>query len=187
MIRTTRSLAVPLYLVAVLLIFNSMMDTLITIWPLQPGIPRWRLGALGQFGSAATTLILAFVIAYIASWVVEHPTVQRVISVILGIMGILLLAGAVMLVLDMLQLRVAVRPEVKRTYDLLSLQALIKLMTTSLVSLTMAYLIFRHVRALPKQVERPTGPVVVVGSRPGSKPSRDAFGEGREVIVPPAE
>ena len=186
MTRSTRYLATPVYLVSALIVFNTLMDVVISVWPPYIDQPRWRLGALGQLGTAASTLILAFVIAYAMSWLAEQYRVQRVLSVLYALMGVGLLLGAILLVLDMLQLRVAVRPEVKPAYDLLGTQALVKLLVTSTVALTMSFLIFRHLRALPPAVERPVGPVVVVGGG-SQRPPRETPREPREVVAPPLE
>ena len=164
--RASRFLRTPTYLVAIILAFLALLDFLVTVWPLQFANMRWRVGAMGQLSGALTGVMISLLLTFAASVIFDHPKVQRLLVAVAGLITALLLVVITLFVLDLVQLRVSVRPEVKRAFDIVAIQAFIKLLLGLVVSTVFAVASFRASRAEVASRRRGAeGPAMVVGSR----------------------
>jgi hypothetical protein len=179
--RSSRYLSAPTYLVAFLFAFVPFLDLLVSVWPLQFGNLRWRVATMGQLSGGLMTVLLGFLLALVISTVLEQPRMQRAIVALSGLMAVALIATMGLFVLDVFQLRGAVRPEVRRTYDMIAVQAFIKFVLSLIGSLLFAWAALRMARD-DKKARRPRntadGPVVVVGGSRGG-PGDARVGEAR--------
>jgi threonine/homoserine/homoserine lactone efflux protein len=165
--RALRYLGSPTYLVAFLFVFVPFLDLLVNLWPVQPRNIRWRVAMMGQLSGGMMTVMLGFLLAILAAHLLEQPRVQRAMIALSGLMGLVLLGILGLFILDVLQLRPEIRPEVRRAFDMVAIQAFIKLFL-SLVGA--AVFVWSGLRALreerkARRARGAEGPVVMVGTR----------------------
>jgi len=165
--RPFRRLSTPTYLVALLFIFIPLLDVVVSGWPLQFANIRWRVAMMGQLSGGLMTVLLGFLLAVAAATLFEQPRVQRLLVALSALMGLALLATLVLFLLDVTQLRGDVRPEIRRTFDIVALQAFLKLCFALLGSVLFFVAGLRASRDLlaARRTRGPEGPVVMVGSR----------------------
>lgn len=166
--RPFRFLSAPTYLVAFLFLFVPFLDLAVSVWPLQFGNLRWRVAMVGQLSGGLMTVFLGFLLALAIATLLEQPRMQRAIVALCGLLAVALVVIIGMFVLDIFQLRGAVRPEVRRAFDMIAVQAFIKLILSLLGSVLFLLAGIRLARD-EQRSRRPRsaaeGPVVVVGSR----------------------
>lgn len=177
-----RYLSWPAYVVTATLLLLPLAEFLASVWPLHPGEVRWRFGAVGLFSGALLVPVLAVLLAYAVALLLEHRMVQRVISVLSGLVALLLVAASVGFILDTLQMRSQVRPEAHHAFDVASALGLAKLLVGALGLVCLSLAGWRSAghdapvkRGRPGQ---PTGPVVM---RPVASVVSSAATESAEV------
>lgn len=125
-ISVPRALLVALYVVALAFILPSLMEFLLVSFPYRVGTAQWRFGALGLlFNSVLFSPIIGLTLAALTSVILGHRGVSRTVAVLTGILALVLLLGIPFFILDFLQLRASVNPQVKRAFDFTSLKATI--------------------------------------------------------------
>jgi hypothetical protein len=117
-------IAAPAYFVASLLILFPLLDTVLSIWPLQMGEVSWRFGAVGLFSRAVMTPLLGLLLAFAVAVLLEHRLMTRAIAVVGGLTALAIAGVSILFVLDALQMRAQVRPEAKTAFDVASAVAL---------------------------------------------------------------
>jgi hypothetical protein len=120
------ALAVPVYLVAAILILFPLMDTLLSVWPLQVGEVAWRFGAVGLFSRAMMTPLLGLLMAFTVAMLLEQRTMVRVLAVAGGLSALIIAGTSVFFLLDAVQMRAQVNPQAKTAFDVASVVALAK-------------------------------------------------------------
>jgi hypothetical protein len=169
--RPFRHLSAPTYLVAFLFLFVPFLDLAVSVWPLQFGNLRWRVAMSGQMSGGLMTVFLGFLLALGIATVLDQPKMQRAVVALCGLLAVVLVVVLGMFVLDIFQLRGAIRPEVRRAFDMIAVQAFIKLLLSLLGSVLFVIAGLRMARDEQK-ARRPRGatdgPVVVVGGSRGS-------------------
>ena len=165
--RSLRLLAWPGYLVAFLLMFVPFLDWAVTVWPLQFGNMRWRVGAAGQLSGGLMTVLIGLLVVFAIALALDQRRAQRVVVVLSGLLAAGTLVLVSLFVLDVAQLRGSVRPEVVHAFDIVAIQALTKQLLTLLTTLAFAVAAFKASRA-DGAARRARGakdaPPVVVGS-----------------------
>lgn len=165
--RASRYLSTPTYLVAFLFTLIPFLDLLVNLWPVQLRNIRWRVAMMGQLSGGMMTVLLGFLLAIIVANVLDQLRMQRAMVALSGLMAVVLLGLLGLFVLDVLQLRPDVRPEVRRAFDMVAVQAFIKLVLALIGSALFAWSGLRAVREEKKarRTRGADGPAVVVGSR----------------------
>lgn len=121
-----RSLLAALYLVAAVLILPPLLEFALVSLPPRLGDPRWRFGTAGLlFNNASLLPLLGLSLAAVVSVRLEHRVVARLVAVLLVLFGLGLLVVLPLFVLDFLQLRPDVNPNMLRTVELTSLKAIV--------------------------------------------------------------
>lgn len=121
-----RPFLIALYTVAVALVLPTAIEFVLVSLPLRFGDARWRFGAGGLLFNNVSLLPLAgLTLAAFASLRLEHRIVARLVAVLLVLMGLGLLVALPLFVLDFLQLRPDVNPEMARSVDLTSIKAIV--------------------------------------------------------------
>ena len=173
--RPFRHLSAPTYLVAFLFLFIPFLDLAVSVWPPQFGNLRWRVAMVGQLSGGLMTVFLGFLLALTIATVLEQPRVQRAIVALCGLLAVALVIILGMFVLDVFQLRGDVRPEVRRAFDTIAIQAFTKLIL-ALVASALFVLSGIRIARDEQRTRRPRGaaegPVVVVGSRGSAADAR---------------
>ena len=165
--RAFRRLSTPTYLVALVFMVIPFLDVLVSVYPLQFANIRWRVALMGQLSGGLMTVLLGFLLALAAATLLEQPRMQRAIVALSALLGLLLLATIVLFVLDIVQLRPSVRPEVRRAFDIVATQAFGKLLLSLVASVLFVLAGLRASRELlaGRRARGAEGPVVMVGSR----------------------
>jgi hypothetical protein len=114
-----------LYLLALVLLAQPLIETAAATWPLRPGLVGWRFAFTGIFYTMLPTTMVALLIAAGAAYLLGHRLVLRTVAV-----ACVLLAGIIVLLtvsfgLDALQMRKLVRAEALDGFDAASLKAVL--------------------------------------------------------------
>jgi hypothetical protein len=123
---TLRRLAWPTYLVAFLLVAITKMDYLTNVWPLRFGEVQWRYGSMGLLAGFLLTPLLGILFAMVASAILEHRLVLRILAIINVVSVAFLVLIIPFFVLDALQLRGTVNPEALTVFDVGVVKAAVK-------------------------------------------------------------
>ena len=118
-------LAWSAYPLAALLIAAPLLDLVTTILPFRVGEPTWRYGSAGLLATALLTPILGGLLAGVAAAVLGHRRVQWVLTSVSAFLSIAILSALAMFILDALQVRASVIPEVKFAFDMSTLKVLV--------------------------------------------------------------
>jgi hypothetical protein len=141
-----RHFALPAYLMLGLLFALPLVESLLTALPLRLDSMEWRFGAAGMLSRNLLTAFLAVTLFYGVTLLYDHRKTQRVLAVFLAIAGPVLLAVAIFFVLDSLQMRGQVVPEMKRSFDIATVGALAKLLIMAVLALIICVAAFRSSR-----------------------------------------
>lgn len=121
-----RSLALPLYLLALVMCVVPMVDLLASLRPYQLGSAHWRYGAIGLLGNALMLPLAGLVIATCTAVLLEHTRTRRVLAY-LSLAGAAVLLGTMGdFTLDALQIRTSLPGEVMTRFAFASALSLLK-------------------------------------------------------------
>ncbi|HEY9226889.1 MAG TPA: hypothetical protein VIP11_09600 [Gemmatimonadaceae bacterium] len=84
---------------------------------------QWRTGTFGLFSSALLTPTFGLVLALCTAYAFDHAGLHRVLTWLAAIIAVGLVAATAMFVLDAFQLRAAINPQVKRSFTLAMIKA----------------------------------------------------------------
>ncbi|MCH7532009.1 MAG: hypothetical protein IIB36_09680 [Gemmatimonadetes bacterium] len=122
-----RSVARAVYLVAILLVVGPLLDLVASVWPLSPTSVAWRFAATGLLSKALLVPLLGSLAAVVAALVLEHRRFLRLLSYANAGIAILLIGATIEFVLDTVQLRSGIAPEVTSEYDVAAVRAVVNL------------------------------------------------------------
>lgn len=142
-----KSLAYPAYLLAAALFLLPLAEILATSWPLRFGTVSWRFGAAGLVSSAVLMQMLGALIAVAVAVLFDQRVMQRVLLVLCGMAALVLVGMAALFLLDALQMRGQVRPQLVRAFDVATLLALTKQGVAFLGALGLGFALWRSLRA----------------------------------------
>jgi hypothetical protein len=121
-----RPLAVPVYVVAALLIAIPLADTILSVMPPRPGDVAWRFGALGLGGQAVLTPLLGALLALVTAAVFGHRRTLRAVQIVAALAALVFVAASGIFALDALQTRPSIQAAAKGAVDRASIGALAK-------------------------------------------------------------
>jgi hypothetical protein len=148
-----RGLAPATYLMAVLLVMYPLLQVSAGMDSFSPGEVRWRYGATGLLMDASLLPLFGALLALGTAHLFDQRRTQVALQALGGILLVLMAVMTGLFVLDALQLRGSVRPEVIPLYDRLSLKALAMLITDMLFLGTLSYTSFLATRRI-RRAER---------------------------------
>jgi hypothetical protein len=131
-------LALPGYLVALLLIGIPLVEIALPMLPTRFGEVQWRFGAAGLFSRAMMTPFLGLFIVFAIALLLDQRAVLRTISVGGVLLAVLLLGAFAIFALDALQVRVQIKPEARRAFDTGAIFALMKFALGSVTAVVFA-------------------------------------------------
>jgi hypothetical protein len=164
-----RSFAVPGYLVLGTMIVFPLLDSVLTVWPLRPGEVSWRFGAIGIFSRGLMTPLFGLVLLYGLALIYEHRVAQRVVAVVAAIAAPAVASACALFVLDALQMRGQVQPQMKAAFDVASTVALGKLLVMATITAVLCVAAFRSSRSVTgrrRPEERGATPRTLVNREP---------------------
>ncbi|MFN2317805.1 MAG: hypothetical protein ABR551_07705 [Gemmatimonadales bacterium] len=161
-----RQVAWALYALGALLWLAPLADLAAGIGSLNVSVVQWRFGTTGLLSSALILPITGLVFWFAAAVILEQ---RRALQVLFGVAltMLVLIAGALVLfTLDALQVRIQVRQDAKRSYDLASMKAAMTLGSELVVLAVLALTTFRAAKgtAGPRTARRSDGAPLVVRS-----------------------
>jgi fumarate reductase subunit D len=128
-----RHLALPAYLVALLLVAFPAMDTALAIAPARSGELAWRLGSAGLLSRALMTPLLGLLVALGVAAALEH---RRVLIGLAGVAGMLVLGILSILpvvLLDTVEMRSLIAARGRATFDVAAMATVAKLCAAAAV------------------------------------------------------
>jgi hypothetical protein len=138
-VRPLAPLALPTYLVALMLAILPLMELGSAIGSFLPGDLRWRFGAVGLVSGSIAGVVLGLFLAVVAAHLLQHRWALRVLSIAAGIAAFLFLCLIALFTLDALQVRGQVQPQALRSFAIASFRALLSLGVGFVVTTAIAY------------------------------------------------
>jgi hypothetical protein len=170
-----RRIRVPAYLLVAFLSVGSLIDILVTAWPVHLHDPNWRLAvANNAAGASGTEMLSLLILIVIAQLAVAGPALWAGFAFAMAMASGYAIA-AVMFALDSLQVRGRIPAEQLQRYDVTVAWALARFAFTDLVCLWLAACAWSAARSLRRDMaremaDRRSGLIVGVGAR-GTAPS----------------
>lgn len=129
-----------------MLVVLPLTEAFLNAMPIHMTDMKWRFGFAGIVSSSILLPFAGFVMAFALSLAFEQPRLQRTISLVsFAICGILV-AAALLFVLDAVQLRLQVRPQAQTAFYNASLLALIRYFAAIVGSAVLAVAAWRSSR-----------------------------------------
>lgn len=123
-----RYLAPAAYMVALVLFVVPIVDASLSVAPWQIGSTQWRYGAVGLLSNALMLPSLGALLGALIAVGLNHYKTQRAIGISSWVMVAIVFVGLVMFVLDAIQARGMIRPQMALSYQVASITALVKLL-----------------------------------------------------------
>jgi hypothetical protein len=149
-----RRLLSLLYVAAVLISLDQLIDLLGGVWPFQFGVVGWRFGAFGLGVARLEFLALADALAVATAIFLEHRRVLLFLGAVHLLLGLFLVAGLGLFMLDGLQIRRMMRPERVRQLDVAALRTLAAAGSACLACFAVSIVVWRN-RQLRSKEEKP--------------------------------
>jgi hypothetical protein len=161
-----KGLAAPAYLTAALLIVFPLIDTGFALLPFRTGELAWRFGALGLVSQALMTPLLGGLIALVTAAVFRHRRALRAVQILAWVVVALSIGAIAVFLLDVVQMRATVRPEMKGAIDKASGVAMLKYLGGAAVAVTLALASQRAIRGTRRASAEGDEPQLVFGGSP---------------------
>lgn len=133
-----RRLALPAYLVAISLTAIPVFDALMQTAPFHPLSAEWRFAAIGLLSNAIMLPAIGMLIAVAVAQGNEDDVSQRGLRLIGWSAVVIIMVAAASFVLDALQTRTLVRPELQSSFLVASGTAVFKLLFGALTFAALA-------------------------------------------------
>jgi len=171
-----RRLRIPAYLILGFASAMPVVEALANLWPYAPGVPQWRFGALGTLSNMVSPAMIGLLLMTVVAATAGDRLMLWVLVLADCLLGAFALTAAGMFVLDALQTRAQIKPEVLHRFDFASGLALLRLLFIAVAGALLAYQSWRKLRS----DKRTEAGVIVVGRKPSdvSKPALRAVVEG---------
>jgi uncharacterized membrane protein YraQ (UPF0718 family) len=154
-----------LYLLALVLLLQPLIETVAATWPVRPSLVGWRFAFIGIFYTMLPTVLVGLLIAAGAAYLLRHRGVLQVVAVLAVLLGGVIVLLTVSFGLDALQMRKLVRPEAKGGFDMASIKALLTAGIATIACIALAFGGFRTGRKplVTEHRRRQPGDGLVVG------------------------
>lgn len=149
-----RSVRAPAYVILTLAALMPVVDFATTVWPIIPGKLAWRFGAVGLAASSFGVPLLMLLLIFGIALLMGDRKVTMAVAVVAAGIGLAMLAGSGVFVLDALQMRANVASAALARFQTASLEALAKLILHGISSVILAAAAFRAARAAKAAVVR---------------------------------
>lgn len=121
------------YFLAAALICVPFVELIANAYPLTPTGVRWRYGFMGYLGNNLLLPTFGFGVAVFTALLLEHKTVIKALSILGGIGALGFIGASALFVLDALQIRSGVNPQISRSFDIATGKAGVALLFAILV------------------------------------------------------
>ncbi len=173
-----RRLRIPGYLVLALLVFLPLIELTASAWPPNFHQAAWRFTMVGAGANATVNTLLGLFLISAIAIAAGDRTVVWFVAVIAAIGAALCFVGAGILPLDAVQLRGQVTAAALPRYGIAWGLALLKIISTAIVFLTLAISSFRSAKAMGMFGSRSKtkGTPLVVANPAGRAPAPPSAG-----------
>lgn len=164
-----------LYLLALVLLAQPLIETAAATWPLRPGLVGWRFAFTGIFYTMLPTTLVALLIGAGTAWLLGHRAVLRTVAVLCVVLGGIIVLLTVSFGLDALQMRKLVRAEAKSGFDAASLKAVLTAGLAIIACLSISiggFRIARRPAGAPHRRRQPGEGIVIGRPEKGSERAR---------------
>lgn len=142
-VRRTKALAAAAYAIAAMFVFVPVLELGTQLgWQMHVSALNWRTGAVGLLSGAILTPIFGLFLAVLTASLLDHRWVQRTLGVLAILGGVALLVMVLIFTLDALQLRPAVAANMKRSFDVAAVKAVLSFTVGGGTLLATAYSVF---------------------------------------------
>ena len=165
-VRRTRA---PAYVIATLVILFPLMEIGASAWPYRTNNPEWRLGFISTAAGASTAILLGLLLIYVIGTLFDDRPVIWFVALIGTLMTALCVMAGGSFLLDALQLKGQVNPNMEGRYSVNSALALIKLGLAGFAALVVAvsaFLAGRNLRRTSRREAKMPARVMVSSSSP---------------------
>jgi hypothetical protein len=149
-----RRMRIPAYLVFGLATPLPVLEVLANLWPFHFGLANWRFGALGTLSTMLAPSMIGLLLLIIVAGLSGDRMVMWVLSAISWLFAVLGLVISIFFVLDMLQTRAVMKPDVLHRFDFASALALARILFVTLSAALMGFQTWRHLRGVPQTSAR---------------------------------
>ncbi len=162
-----RPVAWSCYAIGMLLFLAPLGDLAAGVGSLNPGAVPWRFGVAGLLSGALVLPMVALGLWLAAAVLLEHRTFLRVLSILAGILFLVVGVMLVMFVLDTFQVRVQVRQDAKRAFDLAAGKAVVTFLLEAVVLAVLTVNLHRAAKSAPaaRHPRRPDASPLMVRSK----------------------
>ena len=127
------------YALALALILVPAIEVIVQAWPPTPTAVRWRYGLLGYLGNELGLPTIGYVTAVLTAALVGHRRALKALSAASLVGALLLALMAILFLLDAVQIRNTVNPEIMKSFDSASIKALLSFGLTFIIFLWMGW------------------------------------------------
>jgi len=186
-VRQTR---VPAYLIGGLMFLIPLTEIAVSGWPYRIHDPEWRVGLINTAANASTAVLLALLIVFLVGVFAEDRLTSWLVAIVSAVMVLFCVGGSGSFVLDALQLRAQVPPNLEGRYNLSSGWAFAKIFLAALGALVLSINAFRNARSMRRAHSRrgKNARAVLVSSSPpaGGGPTSKPTAGLTQILSTPA-
>jgi hypothetical protein len=153
------------YVVALMILVFSVSDVVMRMLPLRGGDTAWRIGAVGTVSGNIATWLLALLMISLTAFFMEHRRVLRTVAVFCVIGAVVTMLVVPFFLLDVLQLRRAIRSDTLLPFDVTMLRATLAIICTSAALLWMGIGGWKSTAAPRRKADASPAAMVVKPSR----------------------
>ena len=149
-----RHLRWPAFVFLVVTVALQVADLIVTISPITPTNIMWRFNALGSAASMIGNVMLLILLLFFVSLLVRANSGLALVALLAGIVALCCFLGAGFFILDSIQLRGKVEPQVAKGFVIASAQALWRFLVYGLIAVLFATSSFTAWRARRRESRR---------------------------------
>jgi hypothetical protein len=115
----------PVYTVALIMLVMPLLDAAAAIGTFSPTMYRWRFGAMGILSTNIITPLFGLLLALIAAYLQRNRWVLHILTGLTFLAAVVLAGMMAMFVLDGLQMRAELEPQVRPAFLLIAGKSLL--------------------------------------------------------------
>jgi hypothetical protein len=153
-----KQVRIPTYIITAYMALGSVLDVLVTTWPVHAHELRWRLTFQGLITGASGTELLAVLLFLAVAWAALDNVALAVGFAYSLIAGVLYLCAAGIFALDVLQVRGQIAPNQISQYHLGAGWTVARMLFTAVTLGLLAAMAFRALRSVTRAERAVAGP-----------------------------
>ncbi len=155
-----------LYPLGPVMAIASAIDPIVRVYPFHFGNVGWRFGAVGLLSESVVGVLFSVVCTTGVAALLNDRRAARVLSALTALFGLGLLAVLALFVLDSLQVRAGVRPDVKSALDASVIKAALTIAVNVPIALAIGIAGWRSTRPHGVVATARLAPAVMLNRQP---------------------